>query len=195
MATALSRHSLESGALRRGDSRQGLIEAAAAGDPLERRIGEPVETDVDPVQPGFSQGVRLPGQEQAIGGQGDLGDAGNPLQVANQLGQLATNQRLASGDSNPLDATFSGDAHEPGDFLERQNLAPWLEANMLVGHAIEAANIAAIGHADAQAGVWPPETVKQWRSAARRVHRGASEPSGKRPSVGPAGVAPEGWTH
>ena len=53
--------------------------------------------------------------------------------------------------------------HEPRDLLERENLVPRLEADILVRHAVEAADVAAIGDADPQAVVHAAEPVDERR--------------------------------
>ena len=67
-----------------------------------------------------------------------------------------------------LHAQLRHDADEALDLLERQNLAPRLEAHVLGRHAVEAADVAAIGDADPQIGVHAAEAVDQRRGIGKR---------------------------
>src|SRR5271170_5721797 len=60
-------------------------------------------------------------------------------------------RRLAAGELETSDAMHLHRCpHHVGDLLETQNLFSWQPANPLRGHAVNTAEIAAIGHADAQ---------------------------------------------
>ena len=58
-----------------------------------------------------------------------------------------------------MHAHLRDDADESLDFFERENLVARAEPDVLVRHAVEAADVAAIGDADPQAGVHAAEGV------------------------------------
>jgi len=67
-----------------------------------------------------------------------------------QLRQIAPHQRFAPGDPQLDDPQPRGDAREALDLLEIQDLAALDELDVVLGHAVEAADVAAVGDADAQ---------------------------------------------
>src|SRR5690606_19325653 len=75
--------------------------------------------------------------------------------------QILAKQRLAAGHADLADAEPGRDAREPFDLLEAQDLRARHELNIVFRHAVETANIAAIGNADAQVVVQPAEGVGQ----------------------------------
>ena len=104
----------------------------------------------------------LLGQQDAVGRQGQVVDAAASRgQLCDEPRQVGPHERLAAGEPQPPHAHLRDDAHEPRDLLERQNLVPRLEADVLVRHAVEAADVAAIGDADPQAAVHAAEAVDE----------------------------------
>ena len=87
---------------------------------------------------------------------------GTGCELGDQQRQVVPHQRFAAGEPNLVDAQPGHDAHEPLDFLEREQLMARLELHVLGRHAIEAANVAAIGDADPQVRVHAAEGVDQW---------------------------------
>ena len=83
-------------------------------------------------------------------------------QPLDELWQIGPHQRLAAGQPQLVDAQRGRHADEPLDLLEREDLAPRHEPHVLVRHAIEAADIAAVGDADPQVRVNAAERVDKW---------------------------------
>ena len=77
--------------------------------------------------------------------------------------QVRPHERLAAGESQPPHAHLRDDAHKPHDLFEREDFVARLEADVLVRHAVEAADVAAIGDADPQAVVHAAESVDERR--------------------------------
>ena len=75
--------------------------------------------------------------------------------------QIGAHERLAAGEPQPVDAHLRDDADEPRDLFERENLVARPEADVLVRHAVEAADVAAVGDADPQAGVHAAEACRR----------------------------------
>ena len=81
-------------------------------------------------------------------------------QHADQPRQVAAHQRLAAGQADLVDAQRRGDPDEAGDLLEGEQLALVQEDDFL-RHAVGAAEVAAVGDADAQVVVDAAEGVDQ----------------------------------
>src|SRR6188472_1509596 len=60
-----------------------------------------------------------------------------------------------------MDAHLRDDSDESLDFFERKDFVTRPETDVLVRHAVEAADVAAIGDADPQAGVHATESVRE----------------------------------
>jgi hypothetical protein len=71
-------------------------------------------------------------------------------QPPHQLRQILAQQRFAAGEAQLAHAQRDRDSHEALDLLESENFLPRLELHALFRHAIEAADIAAVGHANSQ---------------------------------------------
>ena len=137
----------------------------AAGDLFELLGRERVEADVEPPQAGVPERLGLLGQQDAVGRQADVFDARHGSDLGDQLVDVAADERLAPGQANLVDAQVDNDPHEAFDLLESEQLAAVHELGVVGRHAIEAADIAAIGHADPQVRVHAAEAVDE-RSAA-----------------------------
>src|SRR5580658_7336254 len=91
---------------------------------------------------------RVPSEQHAVRSEGDVLDLGDDREVADQVGEIRTQQRLAPGETELAHAEVREQARESRDLLERQALLRLQEAEMLVEltlrHAIRAAKIAAI---------------------------------------------------
>jgi hypothetical protein len=124
--------------------------------------------DVQPAQSRVVQFAGLIGQQHAVGGERQVRNAFEGGQLAHQRRQIFSHQRLASGDAQLSDAQSHRDANEPLDFFKGQNLLPRLELHVGFRHAVKAADVAAIRHAEAQTVVKAAESVDQ------RCHRTAS---------------------
>ena len=85
---------------------------------------------------------------------------------AHQARQVAAHQRLAAGQPDLVDPQRRRDPDEARDLLEGEQLGPVQEGDVL-GHAVGAAEVAAVGDADAQVVVDPAEGVDQ--HGARRI--------------------------
>ncbi len=71
------------------------------------------------------------------------------MKHARQARQLPPHQGLAAGQPDLVDAERHGHADKVGDLLKRQELSPVHERDFL-GHAVGAAQIAAVRDADPQ---------------------------------------------
>jgi hypothetical protein len=103
----------------------------------------------------------LLGQQDPVGGQGRVLDAGNRHQLADQLRKVLANQRLAAGYAQLADSQGDCNFNKMLDFLECEDVLAGLELNPFFGHAIETTDVAAIGHADPQIVVYAAEAVEK----------------------------------
>ena len=85
-------------------------------------------------------------------------------QHLNERFQIASQQRLAAGQANFLDAEVCEELRKPGDLLERQQVLTAEEfeiaAENLPWHAVRAAKVAAVGDRDPQIAKRAAETVE-----------------------------------
>ena len=149
-----------------------LGEAAPAGDLRELRGVERVERDVDPPDAAVGELGREAAELAAVGGQRQLLERAG-LEVARHGAEeghdALAHQRLAAGDPELLDAEADEGRAEPVELLERQQLGLGQELHVL-GHAVDAAEVAAVGHRDAQVGDRARERVDQaWHARSSRT--------------------------
>ncbi len=104
-------------------------------------------------------------------------------EVAKQREDVAPHQRLAAGDAQLAHAVPNEDGAEPVEFLEREQVALGEEGHVL-RHAVDAAEIAAVGHRDAQVGDRPPERVDERRTAGLDRILSRTHPLGSTRSTG-----------
>ena len=149
--------------------------AGRAGCSSTKRSGcERVERDVDPPEPGRGEAGRHGCERGAVGGE---------RQVDGQRGQLRDQHRevgphggLAAGEPDRVDAVaLDEEPGDPLDLLEGEHLVPRQPLHPLLGHAVGAAEVAAVGDRDPQVRVHAPEGVDQ-RSGHRGVEHGGHRP-------------------
>jgi len=152
---------VEAGLHGRVDPGQHAGQPFPAGDAAEGGLLQRVQADVQPTQPGGAEGGGVFRQQQAVGRHGQIGHTRDGRQLADQRRESRAHQRLAPRDPQPAHALRDHDPHKPLDLLEMEDLAARPELHRLLRHAVEAAQIAAIGHAHAQIVVNPTEAVDQ----------------------------------
>ena len=190
LVDAAQRHGVdldrEPGSLRRREPFEDRLEPAAAGDLGELRRVERVDRDVDPAHAAIAQFAGVAGELAAIGRQGQLVEragADMPAERAEQGHDVAADQRLAAGQAKLFDAEPDEGAAHPVELLEGQKLG-FRQKSHLFRHAIDAAEVAAVGDRYAQIGDGSSKRVDHaWlaRTAAHLVKIGAR----------PANVAPD----
>src|SRR2546423_859420 len=88
---------------------------------------------------------------ESIGRHRQIFNAIDLPQQSDELDDAVTNGRLAAGELESADAmNLDGGADDLGNLLETENVIFRQPGHTVGGHAIDAAEIAAIGHADAQ---------------------------------------------
>ena len=108
-------------------------------------------------------------QQRSVGGQRDIQrmafNRAQRRQLFNQDFQVLAQQWLAAGQADLLHAMGHELARDPGDLFEAEQRAVWQIGVVLVedrlGHAVVAAEVAAVGHADAQIAQRPAQRIAQ----------------------------------
>ena len=147
----------------------------------------PSRLTVTRLQAGVLQGAGLARQQRAVGGQREVQRlAVRRAQRGELLDQhldVLAQQRLAAGEADLAHAVRHEQPRQPRDLLEAQQRAVRQVLVVLVehflGHAVAAAEVAAVGHADAQVAQRPAQRVgeqaggRRWPARARaRGQRG-----------------------
>ena len=143
-------HGIEPCGERRVDAGEGVLQTARARDLVELHRIQGVKRDVDPRKPRCLQIADHPGQKHPVGGHGDVLDTLNVRDGVHQLHHALAHQRLAAREANRADAEPGGHGHQPLDLLDAQDLVMGHRAHALLGHAVDAAEIAAIRQRYAQ---------------------------------------------
>ena len=147
-----------------------LVEPAAAGDLGEFRRVERIDRDVDPPHAAFAQLVGVAGELAAVGGQGQFVERARfemPAERAEQGHDVAPHQRLAAGQAQFLDAEPDKGAAHPVELFEGQQLALRQKIH-LFRHAIDTAEVAAVGDRYAQIGDGASKRVDHATATLRR---------------------------
>ena len=143
-------HRIEPCGERRVDAGEGVLQTARARDFAELHRIQGVKRDVDPRKPRCLQIADHAGQKNPVGGHGDVLDALDAGDGVHQLNHALAHQRLATREANRADAEPGGHGHQPLDLLDAQDLVMGHRAHALLGHAVDAAEIAAIRQRYAQ---------------------------------------------
>ncbi|EKD60276.1 MAG: hypothetical protein ACD_54C00842G0001, partial [uncultured bacterium] len=156
---------LQTGFFRRSNAIEHLRKPPPAGDFGKFRIVQRVNRDVDPLDANRRQIAGVFAQLRAVGGQRQFLQRAR-LQVPRhrlEEGQDAlAHKRLAAGDAQLFDAHADESGAKPVEFFQRQQIGFRQEGHVF-GHAIGAAEIAAVGDRDAQVGDCAGERVYQGR--------------------------------
>ncbi len=142
----------------------------------KQRVVDRVEAYRHAGESGVLEAARLAGEQRAIGGEREIERAafrrGELREPLDQEFQVLAQQRFAAGQADFFHAMRDEEPGQPFDFLEAQQRAMRQERVILVEHrprhAVDAAEIAAIRHRDAQI----PQRARQGvaQHAAWRLH-------------------------
>ena len=127
-----------------------VLELAAAGDARVLLGIERVERDVHALEAGGAKLGRHLGEQRAVGGERDRLDAVDLVEPADVVDDAAAHQRLATGEADAADALLGGECGEVLDLLVGEDLGVRLPHHAVLGHAVDAAHVAAVGDRDAQ---------------------------------------------
>ncbi len=140
-------HGVQSGDERGVDAGEHPVELVALGERKEALSPERIERHVDAAQSRRREIVRELGEPHTVRRHRDVDAQGR--EQLHQPGHVRAHQRLTAGDPDGLEP-IALDAHpcDPGDLLVGQQLLPRQPLHPLFGHAVGAAEVAAIGDRD-----------------------------------------------
>ena len=140
------------------------------GELLEPDRVDGVEAAVDPVQPRLGQRGGDPGQPDGVRGEADLRPRAQRRRGGHDAHQAGTQQRLPAGEPDLADAELlHADPHEARDLVVGEHLDLGQPVQALGGHAVAAAQVAAVGQRDAQIGRDAAVPVDQSAGAGDRI--------------------------
>ena len=152
-----------------------------------------------------AEGGAVGGDRQV--GLGAVGRAAARASLADQHRQVGPHRRLAAGQADAVDVeALDEHPRQPLDLLEREQLLARQPLHPLLGHAVRAAEVAAVGDRDAQVAHGAPERVDEvghgvrlgsltgltTRSNAAPVHHPMRRTSTSPPGVDAVAVGHEG---
>ncbi|GAA3239725.1 hypothetical protein GCM10020256_61080 [Streptomyces thermocoprophilus] len=130
-----------------------VLVAVAAGEGLEDIGAQGVEGDVDPVEAGCLQGGGGALEADAVGGEGHLRAGGESRDALDDADEAGPQEGFAAGEADLGDAECAdGDVDQADDLVVRQQVGLGQPLQALFGHAVGAAQVAAVGQRDPQVG-------------------------------------------
>ena len=150
------------------DAGQHLVEIAPAGDRLEFRGVQRIQRDVDAAHAAVAQLAGKARQLRAVGGQRQFTERAAvevARQRAHQRHHVAPDQRLAAGEPQFFHALGDEGRAQPVEFFQREQIGLGQECHVF-RHAIEAAQVAAIGDRYPQIADGPAERIGHRRRRA-----------------------------
>ena len=166
---------MESEPAARVDALDDLLATITTRDAAKLVRIERVDVHVDAPQACVEERLRGAGEQEPVRGEGDVPDAGHADELSHEERQVAAHERLAAGQTELRDAHAGGGTREALDLLEREDLRVRDVRRVLLRHAVEASDVAAIGDAD-------PEVVVD--TSERVDEHGTGSISGPRPEIG-----------
>jgi hypothetical protein len=153
-------HRVEPGGHRGPDAVDHPVELVAPGQFGEPVGAERIERHVDAPQARVDERLRQRRQARAVGGEGQIDP--ERREHPHQHRELGTDRGLTAGEADrvepePLDAG----ARHPFELLEREQLVSGVPVHALGGHAVGAAEVAPVGHRDAEVSVTASVAVDQ----------------------------------
>src|SRR5882724_11934090 len=117
--------------------------------------------NVEAAQAGFIQSLSMLREQDAVRSQRKVANAGNSSKHADQRRKTLAYERLTSGNSQLCHTQRNRHAHESFDLFKRQDFRMRHVLHALFGHAVEAADIAAVGNTDPKIVVDASECIYQ----------------------------------
>ena len=164
METILSNSQLDrrkSGLTSGLNSCQDSFVAVTPRDGLEYFRIKSIQTDIQTTQPGVTQLASLFFEQDSVRAQSDIDNPRNDSEFCDQEMQVATDKWFTAGQSDSVNSQCHADPDNAFDLLKRQQVLLRHELHVVGRHAVEAANVAAIRHADAEVVVNSAEGIDQ----------------------------------
>ena len=139
---------------------QHVCKVAAPGDVAETVGIAAIEADVDPSDSGIEEHLRMALKLSPVRGHRQLVEtmADAPSKLGHEPLDSLADQRLPSGQTNPLNAACDEDVGQPNDLFQAEHIA-LRKKRHLFRHAVAAAKIAAIRHRHSDIDDAPAEAV------------------------------------
>ncbi len=150
------------------------VERVAAGDSLEAVAAQRVEGDVRPPQARLLERSGEAVHQEAVGGDRQL--HAELAEGGDHVDQVTAQGRLAAGDADGPHPQLDRDPQRPDHLVAVEHLAAPEPRQAVLRHAVEAAEVAAVGDRHAQVAHDPPETVHH--HAIRLGHGEPPQPRG-----------------
>ena len=129
---------------RRHDALEHPGELIAPGQPQKPIAVQRVERDGDALEARLSERERVLGEQHAVGGHGELSE-GLARKQLHQHRELAPHEGLAAGETNLRHPKRNEAIDQRADLLEGKDVLRGQPRVFLFGHAVRAAQVAAIG--------------------------------------------------
>src|SRR6185437_14481875 len=120
---------------------------------------ERIQVHIDPPEPRVVKLLGVLSEQNAVGSQSQVLNAGDRHQLANQFGKAFADQRLTARYAQLADAQGHRNLNKTLDFLEREDVLARLELDPFFGHAIETTDVTAVSYADPQVVVQTTESI------------------------------------
>jgi hypothetical protein len=133
--------------------------ARAASELLHPFGAKGIEAHRDPPEAGGAERLGLTCEQDAVGGQREIGDRVVARQQCHERGQVVPKERLPAGEPHLAYAEPGEDARHPVDLLEGENRFPRQPDVLRLGHAVAAPEIAAIGDGDPKVAERPAQQI------------------------------------
>ena len=152
---ARERHHIDFDALKAGglggfDAFEHLRQAIGAGNVFHAIAAQRIEADIKPAHTSGAQLVCLLAQLGAVGGERNIFHTRLAVDFGRQIGQTFTQQRLAAGEPEALGAQPRKSRSHPRQLFDAEPFFGHGKAFEAFGQAIGAAQIATVGHGNAQ---------------------------------------------
>ena len=131
-------------------SRLDAVDFVETGERHEAIAAERVEAHRDAPEARRRETVDLILEQDAVGGEREIGKPRLAGNHPDQRGEVAPQQRLAAGEPNLVHAERQEDVDQRGDFLEVQEVFAGKPHVVRFRHAVQAPEIAAVGHRQPQ---------------------------------------------
>ena len=115
------------------------------------------------MKPGVLEGPGVLGKQDAVRRHGEIAESGLARKLPDQLGQVATQERLPAREPDLVHAEADEHVDEHAHLLEVQDLVARQPRVLLLRHAVLAAQVAAVRDRQAQVAERPAEEVSDAR--------------------------------
>ncbi len=132
------------------DAAPNVIEVGSTGDVAEAITILRVHADGESVEAGGFEGGGVLIEERAVGGHGEVGEAGEGAEHGDEFGEVVADEGFTAGEFERGDAELDGGTGDGDDLLEGEKVVARHPVELFLRHAIDAAEVTAVGDADAK---------------------------------------------